>query len=120
MSVEFTSYCVMCGKPFKTTRRDAQYCSSACKSKMYRQRRKLRKEVQADQLTLDDQKVLTLVDDIDGQAGSLLRKLHQLYGKQAFNLARDAIWRVVEIETKNCAQRVERARNAGYRLPINN
>jgi hypothetical protein len=38
--------CETCGAPFTGTRRDARHCSSACRQKAYRERRKSRVEVQ--------------------------------------------------------------------------
>lgn len=83
--------CVVCGKSFQASRSDAQTCSVKCRSKLMRDRKKARVEVERTTLDLWQQRDVTELENAVPAAGLLVKQIYAKYGKEAAIWAIDAI-----------------------------
>lgn len=90
------SLCVVCGAPLDTDRTNAQTCSGRCRSKLHRERQKIKQEIERTQLSLFQFQDLEQLGKIDQDAKNAMNRLFALYGKEAYELAMDAIFGVLE------------------------
>lgn len=83
-------FCVVCGERNPTTRMTT--CSDACRSKLSRERKKNVKLVEKNQLNLFEQSQVNQLEKAVPQAGLLVRRIFEMYGKEP------AIWAMEAIE----------------------